>query len=112
VFGTAGRGIGFQRDLQVPHRCPVVGCTLQYGGDSRRLHQRRCPAAEEYRGQSAIGKAPGEVVDLAQKRAPPPGLVHPFAYVAVEVAVGALRKAERPVYVKRQTARLKNRRLR
>ena len=42
------------------------------------------------------------MVELAQQRVPPPALIHAVTDVAVEVAVGALGEAERPVDVERE----------
>ena len=67
------------------------------GGGGR--HQRRRAAAEEDAGDRPPGRFRGEAVELGEVGAAPALLVDAVADVAVEVAVGALRAAERPVDV-------------
>ena len=69
------------------------------GGCGLGRHQRGRAAAEEDAGDRRPRQQRREVIELAQQRAPPPGLIHTLPDMAVEVAVGALGEAERPVDV-------------
>ena len=95
----AGR-IGFQRHLDVGRDAPVFADGIENGLHRRRLHQRRRAAAEEDRRNGAAGHARGGRGDLGFERAHETRLVDTaMAHVAVEVAIGALRQAERPVHI-------------
>ena len=95
----AGR-IGFQRHLDVGRDAPVLGDGVEDRLHRRRLHQRRRAAAEENRRHRAAGHARGGRGDLGFERAHEARLVDAaVAHVAVEVAIGALRQAERPVHI-------------
>src|SRR5262249_6800372 len=65
-------------------------------------HQRRRAAAEEDRGQPAARCLIREMVELGEQRAAPARLVDLRPHMAVEVAIGAFRPAERPVHIKRE----------
>ena len=95
-----GRGrVGFEGDFRVlgerpPHRRPLDDL-----GHSLRRHQGRRAPAEEDADDPRSRQQRGKMVELAQQRAPPPGLIDALPDMAVEVAIGALGEAERPVHV-------------
>ena len=95
----AGR-IGFQRDFDVGRDRPVFADGVEDRLHRLGLHQRRRAAAEENRRYRAAGHARRGRRDLGFERAHEARLVDAaVAHVAVEVAIGALRQAERPVHV-------------
>ena len=66
--------------------------------DGRRLHQRRRAAAEKNRRHGAAAGAPRGGGDFGREGAHEPLLVDAaMADMAVEIAIGALRQAERPM---------------
>ena len=83
---------------------PTLGGTVDDGGHRRRLHQRRRAAAEEDRAQRAARRQLREMVELGHQGPRPARMVDTAADMAVEVAVGALGLAERPVDVEREAA--------
>ena len=101
--GRLGRGrVGLQGDLDLGRQGPVLRDPVQHGLGGARRHQRGRAAAEEHAGHPAPLRFGSEMVQLAQQGAPPQRLVDRGPDVAVEVAVGALGAAERPVDVDRQ----------
>src|SRR5690606_3032548 len=80
-------------------RGKASGGTLDHRRDRLWRHERRGAAAEEDRAQRTRPDLVGMAVDLGEERARPAGMVDRAADVAVEVAVRALRPAERPVHV-------------
>src|SRR3954465_14006753 len=63
------------------------------------LHQRGRAAAEEHRLDAAVRRLARGMLEFRQQRPAPARLVDARAHMAVEVAVGTLRFAERPVDV-------------
>ena len=95
----AGR-IGFERHLDVGRDAPMPRDGIEHGGDRRRLHQRGRAAAEEDRGDGPARHARGSRRDLRRERAHEARLVDAgVAHMAVEVAIGTFRQAERPMDV-------------
>ena len=93
----AGR-VGFERDLDVGGDRPVSCDGVEDRADGRGLHQRGRAAAEEDGRDGAARHAVGGRGDLRGKGAREAGLVDGgVAHMAVEVAIRALRQAERPV---------------
>ena len=68
------------------------------------------PPAEEHAGDLRLRQKRGKMVELVQQRAPPPRLIDALPDMAVEVAVGALGEAERPVHVEGEPRGRSNRR--
>ena len=96
-----GRGrIGFEGDLRIRREGPPRRRPVDDGGCGLGRHQRGCAPTEEDAGNCRNRQQRREMVELAQQRIPPPGLIHALTDMAVEVAVGALGEAERPVDVK------------
>ena len=92
--------IGFERDLRVGRNRPQPRDRLEHRGDGRWLHQRRRAAAEEDRGDGAPRGQLREVFKLARERGRKARLVRRLmADVAVEIAIRALRRAERPMHI-------------
>ena len=84
---------------------------LDHRGDGRGRHQGRRAAAEEDRGEPPRPDLVGAAVDLGDQGARPAGIVDRGSHVAVEVAVGALRPAERPVDVEPEAGVRQRRRI-
>ncbi len=91
--------VGLERDLDVGRAVPELTGALDQGADGGRLHQRGRAAAEEHRLDAPPRRFAGRVLQFRQQRLPPARLLDPVADMAVEVAVRALRAAERPVDV-------------
>src|SRR5438874_13797805 len=73
---------------------------IQDGADGLRLHQRGCAATEKDRRDGASRRARRRRLDLTRKRTGKSFLVdRRVADMAVEVAIRALRQAERPMYI-------------
>ncbi len=95
----AGR-VRLQRDLGVRLDRPARGDRLEDRADGGRRHQRRRAAAEEDRAHLASRRQRRAMGDLALESGDEPLFVgRRGADVAVEIAIGALRQAERPVNV-------------
>ena len=92
------RGIGLERHLGIRRHGPVRRDRVEDRADGRRRHQRRrAPAEEDARHGPARG-AVGGGGDLADEGGGVACLVRRLvADVRIEVAVGALRGAERPM---------------
>ena len=90
-------GIGLERDFQIVRHRPAVSHPLQNAVHDRRIHQARRAAAKENRGQHPALQGLGVSVDFAQVGPQPAGLVDFAADMAVEIAIGALGLAKRPV---------------
>ena len=95
----AGR-IGLERNLGVAGDGPVLADGIENRFDSGGLHQRRRAAAEENRRHATAARARRRGGDFLVYR------LHVMRFVitavadmAVEVAIGALRQAERPVHI-------------
>src|SRR5690606_36938976 len=88
--------VGLEGDLEIGRRGKASGGTLDHRRDRLWRHERRGAAAEEDRAQRTRPDLVGMAVDLGDERARPAGMVDRAADVAVEVAVRALRPAERP----------------
>ena len=101
--GLDRRGIGLQGDLDRAADRPVPAHRGDQVGHRSRVHQRRRAAAEEDAGHRAAAGLSGEVGELAHEGGAPPALVYGPGDVAVEVAIGTLGQAERPVDVDPET---------
>src|SRR5689334_16324268 len=73
--------------------------TLDQPGHSGRRHQRGCAATEKHAVEPAPSRGPGVVIELRQQGGSPALLIYALAHMAVEIAIGAFRTAERPVDV-------------
>ena len=71
-----------------------------HGGGGAGFHERRGAAAEEDASQPTVRRRGGVVVEFSQQRIAPAGVVDGLGYVAVEIAIGAFRLAERPMNIK------------
>src|SRR5579885_2883674 len=98
--------IGFERHFEIAGKAPMLRDAFQHRRRRRRRHQRRRAAAEEDRGDGPPRRLFGIVVELGEERAPPSPLIDAGAHMAVEVAIGTFRGAERPVDVDGQGSRL------
>ena len=96
--------IGLEGDFDSRLELPGLSRRFDHGGDSLGRHQRGRAAAEEDRGQRAAGQLVRFIGQVGDQRRAPRRLVHFGADMTVEVAIGAFRHAERPVYVERQRA--------
>ena len=95
----AGR-IGFEADLDVGRDAPMFCNRVEDRRHRGRLHQRGRAAAEEDRRNGAVRHPRRGRRDLGGKRAHEARLVDRLAaHMAVEVAIGTFRQAERPVNV-------------
>ena len=95
----AGR-IGFEADLDVGRDAPVFCDRVEDRRQRGRLHQRRRAAAEEDRRNGSVRHPRRGRRDLGGKGAHEARLVDRLAaHMAVEVAIGTFRQAERPVNV-------------
>ena len=93
----AGR-VGLQRHLDIRRHAPVFRDGVENAAHRLRLHQRRRAAAEEDRRHLLRRDARGGGLDLAREGADIAVFVdRGVADMAVEVAIRALRQAERPV---------------
>jgi hypothetical protein len=99
----AGR-VGLERDLHVRRHGPMPADLLEHGGGGLGRHQGRRAAAEEHAGDRPPGNQPGRMTDLGGEGPAPGGVVDPSGDMAVEVAIGAFRQAERPVDVDAEAA--------
>ena len=104
IAAKAGRldaaRVGLERDLGAGLDAPQRRDLIEDRRDRLRLHQRRRAAAEEDAGNDARPGALRRVPQLAQEGGTKARLVDAAeADVAVEVAVGALLGAERPVHI-------------
>src|SRR5687768_15144951 len=77
----------------------MVTSGVDQGSDRARLHQRGSTAAEEDRGEPAAGEQAPFVGEVGEQGVAPFVLVDCRTDMAVEVAIGALADAERPVDV-------------
>ncbi len=95
-LGTAG--IGFERHLRFGRDRPETGDRIEHRFDGRRLHQRRRAATKEDRGDGAARRQSREVEKFLAKCRGEARLVgRLMPDMAVEIAIGALRRAEGPV---------------
>ena len=95
--------IGLKRDLDVIGGRPVLACAFDDLGYGFGLHQTGCSAAEKDRVQQTIRRLCRYAVEFGQQRMSPPHLIDACGDMAVEIAIGALRLAERPVHVEAET---------
>ena len=100
-------GIGLQRDLGIRRDRPVSRDRIEDCADRRRLHQRRRAAAEEDAGDGAAGRQRGEMARARARRRRRSAARRAAAWRTwrVEVAIGALGRAERPVDVDAESGR-------
>ena len=92
-------GIGFEGDLDVLGRAPMLTDRFDQGRHGRGLHQRRSPAAEKDRGQLSAGKEPCLVRKVGEQSLAPRVLIDLRPNMAVEIAIGAFGNAKRPMDV-------------
>jgi len=97
--GLGGGRVGLQRDLDVRRHRPARRDPVEHRRRRLRRHQRGRAAAKEHRRDRPPGRFGCEMIQLGKQRGAPAVLVDRFADVGVEVAVRALRPAERPVHV-------------
>src|SRR6185312_5603871 len=88
--------------LDIGCAVPELACTGDQRADRRGLHQRGRAAAEEHGLDPPVRSLARGMLELGEQGAPPARLVDALAHVAVEVAIGALGFAERPVDVDAQ----------
>ena len=101
-----GRGrIGFEGDLRVRRERPPRRRPLDDARHGLGRHQRGCAPAEEDAGDRRPRQQRREMIQLAQQRPPPPGLIDAFPDMAVEVAIGALGEAEGPMDIEGERRR-------
>ena len=98
-------GVRLQRDLHVVRQRPSRARRLDHPRHRFRRHQRRRAAAKEDAAQHASGDLGRQPRNLGAKGGQPTRLVDRRRHVAVEIAVRAFRRAERPVDVQRKAAR-------
>ena len=97
-------GIGLERHLDVGRQFPVARDRIENGADGRGLHQRGGAAAEKNAHRLSVGNARGGRRNFRRKRAHEARFVdRGVAHVAVEVAIGTLRQAKRPMHVDAET---------
>ena len=100
AFSLDAGWIGLQRDLDMRVHRPVPADGIQDGADGGGLHERWRAAAEEDGGDGALRREFGAMGDLRGEGRNETGLIHRrMADMAVEVAIGAFRGAERPVHI-------------
>ena len=100
ALGLDAGGIGLERHLGAGRDGPVLRDGVEQRAHGRRLHQRRRAAAEEDGGDGAARRALGGGGDLGREGAHVARLVDGgVAHVAVEIAIGTLRQAERPMHI-------------
>ena len=93
----AGR-IGFERDLRLFIEAPGGGDRVDDALHGLRGHQRGGAAAEKHRSHRPARRKPRPMGDFGLERREIARFVDsPAAHVAVEVAIGAFRQAERPM---------------
>ena len=98
--GLDARRIGFESDLCARLHCPMPANGVENGADRMCAHQRRRAATEENAGHRAAGCKRHPVLQLLQESGKKSCFVDAAdAHMAVEVAVGALGGAERPMHV-------------
>ena len=106
-----GRGrVGLQGDLGIRREGPARRRPVDDRGRGLGRHQRGRAPAEEHAGDLRLRQQRGKMVELAQQRAPPPRLIDALPDMAVEVAVGTLGEAERPVHIEGERLRRSRRR--
>ena len=92
--------IGFKRNLNIRIDFPMAGNRIEDRCHRARLHQGWGAAAEEDAGDCASGRAFREMRKLGEIGGAVTLLVHPaVAYMRVEVAIGTLGEAERPMHI-------------
>ena len=105
--GGLDRGrVGFQGDLDLRRAIPQRLGAGDHGIHGLGRHQRRRAAAEEDRFDPAAWRLASGVLELCQQRFAPASLFDAVADMTVEVAIGALRLAERPMDVDAQRRRV------
>ena len=98
--GLDAGGIGLQRNLDIRGEAPMFGDGVEYRRDGGGQHQRRRAAAEKHGVHHAARRQGGAMGDFRAKGFDEAILVDiATAHVAVEIAVGAFRQAERPVHI-------------
>ena len=101
----AGR-IGLERDLGIGATVQCRAIASRIAADRRGLHQRGRAAAEEDAGRPCgPARAAADGASSAAKAAHEARLVdRRVAHMAVEVAIGAFRQAERPMHIDAEAA--------
>jgi len=93
------RRIGLERDFRSRIDHPTSCDRIQDSLDRGSAHERRRASAKEDAVHVSAWHGIGPVADLADESPNEPLFVDAVADVAVEIAVGTLRGAERPVHV-------------
>jgi hypothetical protein len=99
-------GVGFQRDFEIVGTGPARTRGINDVGHDARFHERRRSPAKKDTAQDAWTGFMRNTFYFKQIGIQPPLVVHPGRDVGVEVAIGALRLAERPVDVESEVSRV------
>ena len=94
-------GVAFEGNLDPVGKAPQPLCLVQQCTNQRGRHQAGSAAAEEHAVQRLAASFLRFVAQIGQQGLLPSGKVHSIADVAVEIAIGTLCEAERPMDVKR-----------
>ena len=98
--GLNAAGVGFERDLRARSDAPELCDAIEDRGNRLRLHERGSAAAEKDAGNRTRAGERRRMLELAQVGREKPLFIDAAeAHVTIEVAVGALLRAERPVHV-------------
>ena len=98
-------GIGLERDLDIGLGRPISGRRIDDRRDRRGRHQRGRATAEEDRPETPSGQRRRLIRQVGEQSVAPRRLVDALADMAVEIAIGAFRDAERPMDIKRERRR-------
>ena len=105
TFRLDAGGVGFQRDFHVRINRPVPGNRLQNALHRARQHQRWCAAAEEDRLHRPVRRPGSKMRQLPLEGRDKAVLIDRLVPdVGIEVAIGALGRAEGPVHIDAEAA--------
>ena len=98
--------VGLKRDFDIAREAPGRFGGAEHRRDRFGRHQRGRAAAEENRAELSAGRLGCFMREVSKQALAPGGLIDAVADMAVEVAIGAFRHAERPMDIKRERRRL------